>query len=140
MITYIFSKNNYASLYNNLFEINRNDKTLKTILDGLQKQKIGFIKVSFRKSWFDWRQNRWLTFILGHQRRLGLPAHFRSTSGDPNSWLELLKIYISHTRTGKHRKWTRDDFGLGKANHDQSWMITRERDLKTIKNFWIDFL
>ena len=34
------------NLYNNLFKISRNDKTLQTILDALQKHKNGFIKVT----------------------------------------------------------------------------------------------
>ena len=128
----------YDSLYNNLFKINQNDKTLQTILDALQKHKNGFIKVlgiDSRKSWFNWRQNRQLTFILGHL------VNFRSTSGP--RYLEVLsKTCMSQRQAGNGRKWTRDDFGLGKANHDKSRIITRKRDLKslkTIKIFWIYF-
>ena len=112
-------------------------KRYKRFWTGCKNRKSDSLK--FLSGNREWRQNRWITFILGHQRWLWLPAHFRSTSDNPNSWLELPKIYLSQTRTGKHRKWTRDDFGLGKDDHDQSRIITRERDLKTIKKFWIDF-
>ena len=64
-----------------------------------------------------------------------------STSGP--RYLEVLsKTCMSQRQAGNGRKWTRDDFGLGKANHDKSRIITRKRDLKslkTIKIFWIYF-
>ena len=103
MITYIFLKNNYASLYNNLFEINRNDKTLKRFWTGCKNIKSDSLKfLSGNRDSTDDKTDDSRLFP-----DLNVGSDFRLTSGPrltiPDSWLEIPKIYLSQTRTGKGR-------------------------------------